>query len=60
LKKRGVSLNLGTGKNKAVTHAPRHLLVSELSSIDKELTTVQKTIGHKSIKSTQHYEKTGK
>jgi site-specific recombinase XerD len=56
-KKRGISLEFKGYKNKAVTHAPRHLLISELQTIDKELVTTQLTLGHKSIKSTEHYDK---
>lgn len=59
-KKRGISLNFHGYKNQAVTHAPRHLLIADLQTIDIELTTTKQTIGHKSIKSTEHYGKKNK
>ncbi len=59
-KKRGIRLEFNGYKNAAVTHAPRHLLIKELSILDKDLTLVQSTLGHKSIKSTQHYDKKSK
>lgn len=56
-KKRGISLKFDGYKNSAVTHAPRHLYINELSKMDKDLTLTQRSVGHKSLNSTNHYVK---
>lgn len=49
------------GNNKvAVTHSFRHLYIQSLQQIDAELETVSKHVGHKSIKTTEHYAKSTK
>jgi site-specific recombinase XerD len=55
-KKHGLSMDLVNSNRKAVTHSFRHAYIKQLKAegIATELTAAE--IGHKSTKSTQHYE----
>ena len=55
-KKIGISITNLNGNKNAVTHAFRHLLVTNAMSIDNDLATVAHHIGHKNSKNTKHYD----
>lgn len=54
-KRYGIVLSHGAGFNDSVTHAFRHILLKAASAENIETETLQKYIGHKSIKSTKTY-----
>tara|TARA_R100000789_G_C2995341_1_gene147288 strand:- start:414 stop:1010 length:597 start_codon:yes stop_codon:yes gene_type:complete len=54
-KKRGISLALNGTNKRAVTHAPRHVAINEVNELSKSKEKTRQFIGHKSIKSTEHY-----
>jgi site-specific recombinase XerD len=55
-KRLGLSLDIQGHNNKAVTHSLRHVLVTTSQEQVKNLESSQRQIGHKSIKSTKHYD----
>lgn len=56
-KKMGISAKFGNSTRNSVTHLFRHQLVKYFKANNIETSTTQSFIGHKSIKSTEHYEK---
>ena len=54
-KKLGIVLTFKDSSRNAVTHAFRHLAIQDSQSISESIDTTQLYIGHKNIKSTQHY-----
>lgn len=59
-KKLGISLLTNNSSKQAVTHAFRHMLVTGALSIEKDFTAAKNLVGHKSTKSTHHYDNTSK
>jgi len=55
-KKLGISFIFGNSKKSSVTHAPRHLTILQAKENKIDTKDTQVFIGHKSIKSTEHYE----
>lgn len=56
-KRLGLTIQNGNGKNSSVTHSFRKLYVRDMEGHADNLEQIQQSIGHKSIKSTQYYEK---
>lgn len=54
-KKVGIEFLFGENKKQSVTHALRHLMISEMRAENVETKTTQALVGHKSQKSTEHY-----
>lgn len=54
-KEYGIYGKVKGNKKQAVTHFPRHVLASSLASCGCSPEVIQKEIGHKSRKSTEHY-----
>lgn len=59
-KKSGISKKFAHASNNAVTHLFRYVKVNELHVQNVSNSDIQQFIGHKSIKSTEHYVKKGK
>jgi integrase len=55
--KKGIKFDNGFGKKTSVTHAGRHLYAESLSQEKVELSTISRSIGHKSETSTLSYVK---
>lgn len=58
-KKRGWEIRHSNGKPGSVTHAMRHMHIRKLSAKLGNTEEVRKLIGHKNIKSTEHYVRKG-
>lgn len=58
-KKRGWEIRHGDGGPGSVTHAMRHMHIRKLSAKLNNTEEVRKLIGHKNIKSTEHYVRKG-
>jgi len=54
-KKLGIVLTFKDSSRNAVTHAFRHLAIQDSQTISESIDTTQLYIGHKNVKSTQHY-----
>lgn len=54
-KKLGLSINTASQHRKAVTHSLRHIYLKEGIRTDEDKATLQRSIGHKNEKSTEHY-----
>ncbi|MFW6095788.1 MAG: tyrosine-type recombinase/integrase [Bacteroidota bacterium] len=54
-KKLGLSINTASQHRKAVTHSLRHIYLQEGIRTDEDKLTLQRSIGHKNQKSTEHY-----
>ncbi len=52
-----IQLSHVTGQNLSVTHSLRYIYIKQLAAESVDIELIQKAIGHKSIKSTQHYER---
>lgn len=59
-KKRGWEIRHNNGETGSVTHAMRHIHIRKLSAKLHDTEEVRKLIGHKNIKSTEHYVSKGK
>lgn len=55
LKQKGLYFFSNSGKKNAVTHVFRHNFVSDLANSGADNNFIKTAIGHKSIKSTEHY-----
>lgn len=51
-----IQLDHVSGQNRSVTHSLRYLYIRQLSADKVDLELIQKSIGHKSINSTNYYE----
>jgi integrase/recombinase XerD len=55
MKKMGFTMVIEGHKKMAVTHSLRHEYIQSMKSIDSDLEATKRAIGHKSMKSTEHY-----
>lgn len=58
-KKMGIGIAFNSSKKMAITHAPRHQYISELSNAGVNIVDIQHNLQHKSVSSTKHYESKG-
>jgi len=56
-KKMGIFISFCNYAKRAVTHACRHQFIAEMQQSGSDILDAQKYIGHKSVKSTEHYVK---
>jgi len=54
-KKYSISLSIGNGRNKKVTHAFRHLVSKSMKDAGMSLEDNQQMLGHVNINSTKYY-----
>ena len=53
----GISQLLDNHKNRSVTHLPRHIRANDVYNATSSMELVSKELGHKSLRSAQHYVK---